>query len=212
MVLERTNVRTLTPESLAGAVSAPDDADGWDPVDVVTADLSFISLTAVARYWPVRSLGPAPTWWCWSSHSSRRAGPRCHAARGSFADPATWHRALQSAASALGDAGAGIMGAMRSPITGPAGNTEFLLHAVTGRQPRSTIEVERCLGRRWTRRPPGRAEGRSVATVAILVNPARSEADRLAADAACLAGSQGHQARVLAAAGGRPSGRAGAGR
>ena len=34
------------------------------------------------------------------------------------------------------------MGAMASPVTGPAGNTEFLLHAVAGRGPARPDEIE----------------------------------------------------------------------
>jgi 23S rRNA (cytidine1920-2'-O)/16S rRNA (cytidine1409-2'-O)-methyltransferase len=146
IVLERTNVRTLTPESLAGAVGAPDDADRWDPVDVVTADLSFISLTAVAPVLagPIARTGANLVVLVKPQFEAGRA--EVSRGKGVVRDPTTWHRALQSAASALGDAGAAIMGAMRSPLTGPAGNTEFLLHAVTGRQPRPTIEIERLIG------------------------------------------------------------------
>ncbi len=47
-------------------------------------------------------------------------------------DPALWLGALEGVASALHDAGTGIMGAMASPLTGSAGNVEFLLHARKG--------------------------------------------------------------------------------
>ncbi len=47
-------------------------------------------------------------------------------------DPALWLGALEGVASALHDAGTGIMGAMASPLTGSAGNVEFLLHARQG--------------------------------------------------------------------------------
>ena len=141
-VLERTNVRTLTPESLAGAVSAPDDADGWDPVDVVTADLSFISLrrggTGLAG--PIARPGADLVVLVKPQFEAGRA--EVSRGKGVVRDPDTWRRSLESAASALGDAGAAIMGAMRSPVIGPAGNTEFLLHAVAGRGPARPVEVE----------------------------------------------------------------------
>jgi 23S rRNA (cytidine1920-2'-O)/16S rRNA (cytidine1409-2'-O)-methyltransferase len=57
--------------------------------------------------------------------------------KGVVRDPEVWRRALEGVTSALVDAGTGIMGAMVSPLTGPAGNVEFLLHAhkgVTGLQ------------------------------------------------------------------------------
>jgi hypothetical protein len=47
-------------------------------------------------------------------------------------DPALWLGALDGVASALLDAKTGIMGAMVSPLTGSAGNVEFLLHARKG--------------------------------------------------------------------------------
>ena len=49
--------------------------------------------------------------------------------KGVVRDPAVWRSALEGVTSALEDAGTGIMGAMVSPLTGPAGNVEFLLHA-----------------------------------------------------------------------------------
>jgi 23S rRNA (cytidine1920-2'-O)/16S rRNA (cytidine1409-2'-O)-methyltransferase len=58
---------------------------------------------------------------------------RAEASRGKgvIRDPAIHRRTLGEVAGALDDAGAVIMGAMPSPITGPAGNIEFLLHART---------------------------------------------------------------------------------
>jgi 23S rRNA (cytidine1920-2'-O)/16S rRNA (cytidine1409-2'-O)-methyltransferase len=47
-------------------------------------------------------------------------------------DPALWRAALEGVASALHAAKTGIMGAMASPLTGSAGNVEFLLHARKG--------------------------------------------------------------------------------
>jgi 23S rRNA (cytidine1920-2'-O)/16S rRNA (cytidine1409-2'-O)-methyltransferase len=49
-------------------------------------------------------------------------------------DPALWQGALEGVTSALLGAGTGIMGAMPSPLTGAAGNVEFLLHARKGEQ------------------------------------------------------------------------------
>ena len=55
--------------------------------------------------------------------------------KGVVRDPAVWHAALEGVTSALLDAGTGIMGAMVSPLTGPAGNVEFLVHARKGLRP-----------------------------------------------------------------------------
>ena len=52
--------------------------------------------------------------------------------KGVVRDPAVWLRTLAGVTSALTDAGTGIMGAMVSPLTGPAGNVEFLVHARKG--------------------------------------------------------------------------------
>ena len=58
---------------------------------------------------------------------------RAEASRGKgvIRDPAVHRRTLGEVADALDAAGAAIMGAMPSPITGPAGNVEFLLRART---------------------------------------------------------------------------------
>ena len=50
--------------------------------------------------------------------------------RGVIRDPEVHRRTLGQVARALEAAGAAIMGAMPSPITGHAGNVEFLVHAV----------------------------------------------------------------------------------
>ena len=52
--------------------------------------------------------------------------------KGVVRDPAVWLGALVGVASALDDAETGIMGVMTSPLTGAAGNVEFLLHARKG--------------------------------------------------------------------------------
>jgi hypothetical protein len=51
--------------------------------------------------------------------------------KGVIRDPEIHRRTVGEVADALGAAGAVIMGVMPSPITGPAGNIEFLLHART---------------------------------------------------------------------------------
>ncbi len=125
-VLERTNVRTLTLDDLVAADPA------YEPVPLVVADLSFISLRSV-----VPSLtGPvsAP-----DADLVLLVKPQFEAGRaavsrgkGVIRDPALWLSALEGVASALHDAKTGIMGAMVSPLTGSAGNVEFLVHARIG--------------------------------------------------------------------------------
>lgn len=126
-VLERTNVRSLSVEALA-AVTEP----GCVPVDLVTADLSFISLTAAV---PVLA-GPLLRQ---GGHLVLLVKPqfevgRVEASRGKgvVKDPRSWRQALGRVASSLDRAQAAIMGAMASPVTGAAGNVEFLVHARAG--------------------------------------------------------------------------------
>jgi 23S rRNA (cytidine1920-2'-O)/16S rRNA (cytidine1409-2'-O)-methyltransferase len=127
-VFEGVNVRTfelaqLTPER-----------EATEPFDVVTADLAFISLVvvvptlvAVVRPGGDVVLLVKPQFEVGRAEASR--------GRGVVRDPELWREALVSVASALAVAGAGIMGAMVSPLTGPAGNTEFFLHARPGWSP-----------------------------------------------------------------------------
>lgn len=130
-VLERTNVRTLDPACVPGA-----------PVAVVTADLSFISLTAVAPVLAGPVLAPGGDLVVLVKPQFEAGRAAVSRGRGVVRDPAVWHGAVVGAASALGAAGAAIMGAMRSPVVGPAGNVEFLLHAVAGRAATPATVVE----------------------------------------------------------------------
>jgi 23S rRNA (cytidine1920-2'-O)/16S rRNA (cytidine1409-2'-O)-methyltransferase len=134
-VLERTNVRELTPERLvdAAVVSEPGhDLAQRVPVDIVTADLSFISLVLVTSVLagPVVRRGGAvvvlvkPQFEVGRVEASR--------ARGVVRDPGLWRKTLGTVSAALESAGAAIMGAMPSPLTGTSGNTEFFLHAAVG--------------------------------------------------------------------------------
>lgn len=125
-VLERVNVRGLSLE----AIRAMDPA--FEPCSLITADLSFISLVTVV---------PAL---CGSSGREDAdlvllVKPQFEAGRvlvargkGVVRDPEVWLSTLHKVTSALRAAGTGIMGAMISPLTGPAGNVEFLLHARKG--------------------------------------------------------------------------------
>jgi 23S rRNA (cytidine1920-2'-O)/16S rRNA (cytidine1409-2'-O)-methyltransferase len=116
--LERTDIRAVTA-----------DVVGPDPVDVVTADLSFISLTralpvlagALVRRHGDLVLLAKPQFEAGRIEASR--------GKGVIRDPDVHRRTLVEVGRALGASGAAIMGVMPSPITGQAGNVEFLLHA-----------------------------------------------------------------------------------
>jgi 23S rRNA (cytidine1920-2'-O)/16S rRNA (cytidine1409-2'-O)-methyltransferase len=116
-VRERTNVRLLTPGDLA------------PPPEVVVADLSFISLRAVIPV-VVPLVAPDGDLVLLVKPQFEAGHDEVSRGRGVVTDPAVWSRVLHEVAGALGDAGAAIMGAMVSPITGAGGNVEFLVHAV----------------------------------------------------------------------------------
>ena len=125
-VLERTNVRTLTVDELVAADSA------YEPCPLVVADLSFISLRSVvpALTGPVSTSDADLVLLVKPQFEAGRAA--VSRGKGVIRDPALWLGALQGVASALHDAKTGIMGAMVSPLTGSAGNVEFLVHARKG--------------------------------------------------------------------------------
>jgi 23S rRNA (cytidine1920-2'-O)/16S rRNA (cytidine1409-2'-O)-methyltransferase len=114
-VLDRTNVRNLV---LSRAVQ------------VVVADLSFISLRTVAP----ALVGPnaVPGADVVVLVKPQFEAGRAEAARGKgvIRDAAVWRRVLEEVRSALATQGAAMMGAMVSPLTGADGNVEFLAHFV----------------------------------------------------------------------------------
>jgi 23S rRNA (cytidine1920-2'-O)/16S rRNA (cytidine1409-2'-O)-methyltransferase len=117
VVLDRTNARYL--EHLP------------EPVDLATIDVSFISLKLIV---------PAATKWL-------RAGgqivalikPQFEAGRqevgkgGVVRDPAVHRAVLVDITAWAQSQDLGLMGLIRSPLTGPAGNVEFLAHWTMGR-------------------------------------------------------------------------------
>ena len=127
-VRERTNARELAPGDLG------------ELADVLVGDLSFISLRTVApaALGLVASGGDVVV----LVKPQFEAG-RVEAARGKgvITDPTIWRRVLLEVSTALADAGATIMGAMASPLTGADGNVEFLLHARSGEHPAPLAEA-----------------------------------------------------------------------
>ncbi|MCC6314293.1 MAG: TlyA family RNA methyltransferase [Thermomicrobiales bacterium] len=116
IVMDRTNARNL--QSLL------------EPVDLVTVDVSFISLALVL---------PAP------GRLLRRdgrcvplikpqfeAGPRDVGKGGVVRDPAVHRRVLEQTTAAARENGFGVLGLTASPLRGPAGNVEFLANLRLG--------------------------------------------------------------------------------
>jgi 23S rRNA (cytidine1920-2'-O)/16S rRNA (cytidine1409-2'-O)-methyltransferase len=117
---ERTDIREVSLATVGGI-----------PVEVVTADLSFISVSRAipVLVGPVAASGAALVVLVKPQFEAGRA--EASKGRGIIRDPEVHRRVLGQVAGTLAAAGADIMGAMPSPITGAAGNIEFLLHART---------------------------------------------------------------------------------
>lgn len=114
-LLERTNARTL----------APDDVPAPAP-DLVVGDLSFISLRLVLP--ALRRVAPAPAEAVLLVKPQFEAGPDDVGEGGVVRDPATWRRVLEEVSATAREVGWRPVGVMPSPLTGAAGNVEFLLH------------------------------------------------------------------------------------
>jgi 23S rRNA (cytidine1920-2'-O)/16S rRNA (cytidine1409-2'-O)-methyltransferase len=130
-VLDRTNARYL--EALA------------EPVDLATIDVSFISL---------RLILPAVSGWLRTGgHIVALIKPQFEAGRdqvgkgGVVRDPAVHRAVLQDILTWAAARDLALMGLIRSPITGPAGNVEFLGHWLPGGQPTVAIApaIDACL-------------------------------------------------------------------
>lgn len=118
-VLERKNVRAL---DLA--------AVGEEPVDVVAADLSFISLRAV-RDALLRSATTEAD--LVLLVKPQFEAPRDRVERGGVVrDPEVWRQTMLAVADVYRQADCGLVSACASPLVGPAGNREFFLHLRPG--------------------------------------------------------------------------------
>ncbi len=112
-VLDRVNVRQLTPEQVAPGPG------------LVTADLSFISLTLVL---PALAACAAP-----DADFVLLVKPQFEVGKGNVGaggvvkDPALRAAAVESVAAAALQAGLGVAGIVASPLPGPAGNVEYFL-------------------------------------------------------------------------------------
>ncbi|MCB0956751.1 MAG: TlyA family RNA methyltransferase [Ilumatobacter sp.] len=120
VVLERFHVRDVTPAAIGGLV------------DLVTADLSFISLTRVIR--PMVGVLEAGGSLVLLVKPQFEAG-RAEVSRGHgvITDPDVHQRVCREVEAALEAAGCTVRQWVDSPITGGDGNREFLVHAVSER-------------------------------------------------------------------------------
>jgi 23S rRNA (cytidine1920-2'-O)/16S rRNA (cytidine1409-2'-O)-methyltransferase len=133
VVVDRTNVRTLTIEQVGG------------PVDLVVADLSFISLTVVL---------PALTG-VLTPHADADAvlmvkpqfevGREALGSGGVVRDVGQRSAAVRKIASAAGALGLGVAGVTASPLPGPAGNVEYFLWLRAGAAPLDPADLQRAV-------------------------------------------------------------------
>jgi 23S rRNA (cytidine1920-2'-O)/16S rRNA (cytidine1409-2'-O)-methyltransferase len=135
VVMERTNIRDLTPAALPFAP------------DLVVADLSFISLRAVLP--ALVGAGSPEAEFVLLVKPQFEAGRRDVGRGGVVRDPITWRRVLDEVSDALSALGAGPLDIAVSPLRGPAGNVEFFVHARRGAVPRR-IDLDRVLAQAET--------------------------------------------------------------
>jgi 23S rRNA (cytidine1920-2'-O)/16S rRNA (cytidine1409-2'-O)-methyltransferase len=113
VILDRTNIRHLTGE-LVG-----------DPIDLVVADLSFISLTLVLPALAAVSKPEAD--YVLMVKPQFEVGRERLGAGGVVRDPALRKAAVIEVAESAYDVGLGTLGVTASPLPGPAGNVEYFL-------------------------------------------------------------------------------------
>ena len=116
MVLERTNVREATPDSIGGLV------------DGVVADVSFISLKVVIPVL-VTLCQPGASMVLLVKPQFEAGRAEVDRGRGIITDPAVHARVRDEIDAALVDAGCVVEGWMPSPLLGGQGNRELLVHA-----------------------------------------------------------------------------------
>jgi 23S rRNA (cytidine1920-2'-O)/16S rRNA (cytidine1409-2'-O)-methyltransferase len=118
--LEHLDIRQVTPATLGG-----------QPVGLVTADLSFISVIKAVPILVGEVAVPGAPVVILAKPQFEAGRVEVSRGKGIIRDPEIHRRTLGQVAGALEVAGAVIMGVMPSPITGSAGNIEYLIHART---------------------------------------------------------------------------------
>jgi 23S rRNA (cytidine1920-2'-O)/16S rRNA (cytidine1409-2'-O)-methyltransferase len=118
-VLERRNVRDLVPSDLPFAPA------------IVVGDLSFISLRLAVG--PLIDVAAEDADLVLLVKPQFEAGREAVGSGGVVRDAGVWRDAIEGVGVAIREAGATPLGVIVSPITGPAGNAEFLLHARAAR-------------------------------------------------------------------------------
>jgi 23S rRNA (cytidine1920-2'-O)/16S rRNA (cytidine1409-2'-O)-methyltransferase len=120
--MERTHAGRLDPSHPRPIVLS-------ERVSLAVIDVSFISLTRVLRG-VVAQLSPAAD--IVALVKPQFELPHAQVPRGVVHDPAARAAAVQHVRSHAESLGLDVRGEVESPLTGPAGNREFLLHLVAG--------------------------------------------------------------------------------
>ena len=124
--MERTNIRYVTPEDIQ------------EPVQFVSIDVSFISLTKVLL--PVRNLMEEGAEMTALIKPQFEAGREKVGKKGVVRDPAVHLEVIQTVISYAKSICFGVRHLEFSPIKGPEGNIEYLVHLV--KLPEGTVEEE----------------------------------------------------------------------
>ena len=122
--MERTNIRYVTPEDIQ------------EPVQFVSIDVSFISLTKVLL--PVRNLMEEGAEMTALIKPQFEAGREKVGKKGVVRDPAIHLEVIQTVISYAKSISFGVRHLEFSPIKGPEGNIEYLVHLV--KLPEGTVE------------------------------------------------------------------------
>ena len=128
VILDRTNIRHLTGEMVG------------DDVDIVVADLSFISLSLVLPALAAVSKSSAD--FLLMVKPQFEVGRERLGAGGVVRDPSLRRSAVLDVAQSAYDVGLGTMGIAASPLPGPAGNVEYFLWLRRGAPAISEAELD----------------------------------------------------------------------
>ena len=130
-VLDRTNVRHLTIEQIG------------EPVDLIVADLSFISLTLVLP--ALVSVSKTSADFLVMVKPQFEVGRERLGAGGVVRDPILRKSAVQEVADSAYDMGLGCLGVVASSLPGPSGNVEYFLWLKRGAPELSQEKLDRAI-------------------------------------------------------------------
>ncbi|NDE71567.1 MAG: TlyA family RNA methyltransferase [Actinobacteria bacterium] len=132
-VHDRTNIRTISPELIG------------ESVDIVVADLSFISLTLVIP--ALVSISKPSADFLIMVKPQFEVGRENLGAGGVVRDPALRKSAVLEVANSAYDMGLGTLGVVASPLPGPSGNVEYFLWLRRGAPVISDQDLDRAIAK-----------------------------------------------------------------